>query len=118
MNRSLRRVLLAAVAAASACSSSQAPPDSGGKTIGVFQTSELHYAFRRVPDGIEIHIPYVYRNVTGGSVYFVNCNGIIVPSLEKRTGETWSWVWSGVTPACISPPMVVPPDGEYRDTVR
>ena len=47
-----------------------------------------------------------------------NCNGIIVPSLEKRTGDTWSSVWSGATPACLSAPVVVPPDGEYRDTVR
>lgn len=118
MNRSHRRVLLAAAAAASACSSSEAPPASGGETIGGFQTSELHYDFTRVSDGTEVRIPYVYRNVTGDSVYFIHCNGIIVPSLEKRTGETWSWVWSGVTPACMSPPMVVPPDGEYRDTVR
>lgn len=116
--RPLRRVLLAAAAAASACSSSEAPPESGGEAIRGFQTSQLHYDFTRVPDGIAVHIPYVHRNVTGDSVYFINCNGIIVPSLEKRTGETWSWVWSGVTPACMSPPMVVPPMGEYRDTVR
>lgn len=118
MNRALRRVLLAAAAAASACSSYEAPPDSRGETTGGFQTSRLHYDFGRVADGIEASIPYVYRNVTGDSVYFVNCNAIIVPSLEKRTGDTWSPVWSGATPACLSPPVVVPPDGEYTDTVR
>lgn len=118
MNRALRRVLLAAAAAASACSSSEAPPDSGGETVRGFRTSQLHYDARRVADGIEIHIPYVYRNATGDSVYFINCNEIIVPSLEKRTGGTWSSVWSGATPACLSAPVVVPPDGEYMDTVR
>jgi hypothetical protein len=118
MNRALRRVLLAAAAAASACSSSEPPPGSGGEIAKGFQTSRSHYDFRRVADGIEVHIPYVYRNVTGDSVYFINCNGIIVPSLEKRTGDTWSPVWSGATPACLSPPVVVPPDGEYEDTVQ
>jgi hypothetical protein len=86
--------------------------------VGGFQTSRLHYDFRRVADGIEVSIPYVYRNVTRDSVYFINCNRIIVPSLEKRTGDTWSSVWSGATPACLSPPVVVPPNGEYMDTVR
>jgi hypothetical protein len=124
MNRALRRVLLAAVAAAGACSSSEAPPDpeappeSGGEPVRGFRTSRLHYDARRVADGIEIRIPYVYRNVTGDSVYFINCNEIIVPSLEKRIGDTWSSVWTGATPACMSPPVVVPPDGEYMDTVH
>jgi hypothetical protein len=126
MNRALRRVLLAAVAAAGACSSSEppprssaeAPPDSGGETTGGFRTSQLHYDARRVAGGIEVHIPYVYRNVTGDSVYFINCNEIIVPSLEKRIGDAWSSVWSGASPACLSAPVVVPPDGEYMDTVR
>jgi hypothetical protein len=118
MDRALRRVLLAAAVAASACSSSEAPPGSGGEPMRGFQTSRLHYDFRRVADGIEVSIPYVYRNVTGDSVYFINCNGIIVPSLEKQTGDTWSPIWSGATPACLSPPVVVPPDGEYMDTVR
>lgn len=118
MNRALRRVLLVASAAAGACSSSEAPPGSSGEIREGFQTSRPHYDFRRVADGIEVQIPYVFRNVTGDSVYFINCNGIIVPSLEKRTGGAWSPVWSGATPACLSPPVVVPPDGEYRDTVR
>jgi hypothetical protein len=119
MNRALRRVLLATVAAASACSSSEAPPArSGGKTVRGFRTSQLHYDFGRVANGIEVQIPYVYHNATGDSVYFINCNEIIVPSLEKQTGETWSPVWSGATPACLSPPVAVPPDGEYMDTVR
>ncbi|HYR09295.1 MAG TPA: hypothetical protein VEQ60_16035, partial [Longimicrobium sp.] len=126
MNRALRRVLLAAVAAAGACSSSEtpprssseAPPDSGGETVRGFRTSRLHYDARRVADAIEIDIPYVYRNATGDSVYFINCNEIIVPSLEKRTGDTWASVWSGASPACMSRPVVVPPDGEYMDTVR
>jgi hypothetical protein len=119
MNRALRRVLLAAVAAAGACSSSEAPPaGSGGEPARGFRTSQLHYDATRVANGIEIHIPYVYRNVTGDSVYFINCNEIIIPSLEKQTGGTWSSVWSGATPACLSRPVVVPPDGEYTDTVR
>jgi hypothetical protein len=126
MNRALRRVLLAAAAAAAAgaCSSSEAPPDSeapsdsGGETMAGFHTSRLHYDARRVADGIEISIPYAYRNATGDSVYFINCNEIIVPSLEKRIGDTWSSVWTGASPACMSPPVVVPPDGEYMDTVQ
>jgi hypothetical protein len=118
MNRILRWVLLAAVAAAGACSSSEPPPDAGGETVRGFRTSEVHYDARRVAKGIEISIPYVYRNATGDSVYFINCNEIIVPSLEKGIGDAWSSVWTGATPACLSLPVVVPPDGEYVDTVR
>jgi hypothetical protein len=119
MNRALRRVLLAAVAAG-ACSSSEAPPakSGSGEPVRGFRTSQLHYDARRVADGVEISIPYVYRNPTGDSVYFINCNEIIVPSLEKQTGDTWSSVWTGATPACLSLPVVVPPDGEYSDTIR
>jgi hypothetical protein len=128
MNQALRRVLLAAVFAAGACSSSEPPPDvggeaappaaSGGEPVRGFRTSRAHYGFRRVADGIEVAIPYVYRNATGDSVYFVNCNEIIVPSLEKQTGDAWSPAWSGASPACLSLPVVVPPGGEYQDTVR
>jgi hypothetical protein len=119
MNRAFCRVLLAAVVAAGACSSSDAPPaDAAVEPAGGFRTSQLHYDARRVADGIEIDIPYVYRNVTGDSVFFINCNEIIVPSLEKQAGDTWSPVWTGASPVCMSLPVVVPPDGEFRDTVR
>lgn len=134
MNRTLCRVLLAAVAAAGACSSaeaprgssseapagssSEAPADSGGEAMPGFRTSRLHYDARRVAEGIEIRIPYVYRNATGDSVYFANCNEIIVPALQKQIGDTWSSVWSGSSPACRSRPVIVPPDGEYMDTVQ
>lgn len=120
MNGALRRVLVVGAAAVSACSapSSQTPLDSGGETTGGFRTSQLQYDVRHVTDGIELRIPYVYRNATGDSVYFINCNGIIVPTLEKRTGDTWFPVWSGATPACLSPPVVVPPGAEYVDMVR
>jgi hypothetical protein len=99
MNRALRRALLAAVAAAGACSSDAPPAQSGGDPVKRFRTSQVHYEARRVADGIEIDIPYVYRNATGDSVYFINCNEIIVPSLERQNGDTWSPVWTGSTPA-------------------
>jgi hypothetical protein len=118
MNRALRVVLVAAAAAANACSSPAPPSDSSGESPGGFQTSQLHYDFQRTADGIEAYIPYVYRNITGDSVYFLNCNRIIAPALEKRAGDTWSSVWSPATPACLSPPMIIPPDGEYVDTVH
>jgi hypothetical protein len=110
--------LVAVIVAATACSSSESPANSGARTMRGFQTSQLQYDVKPIGDGIEIHIPYVYYNVTGDSVYFLNCNGIIVPSLEKQTGATWSSVWLGPTPACLSAPVVVPPEGEYTDTVR
>jgi hypothetical protein len=125
MNRTLRWVLLAAVAAAGGCSSSDAPPDagsvpadSGSETMRGFRTSRLHYDAKRGGDGIEISIPYAYRNATGDSVYFSNCNEIIVPTLEKQSGNTWSSVWTGASPACRSLPVVVPPGGERRDTIQ
>lgn len=104
MNPALRRVLLAAVVAASACS--EIPPSgSGGETVKGFRTSQLHYDAKRVAAGTEIRIPYVYHNATDDTVYFVNCNELIVPSLEKRMGDTWTPVWSGTSAACLSPPL-------------
>jgi hypothetical protein len=118
MNRMLARALITATIVSTACSTADVPPDSSAEVVQGFQTSLTRYDARRVPGGFEIDIPYVYRNVTGDSVYFVNCNEIIVPSLEKKSGETWSSVWTGATDACLSPPMVVPPRREYRDSVR
>jgi hypothetical protein len=118
MNRLRGPSLVAALAAAGACSSSGPSTNSGGEAAAGFHTSHAQFEVKRLGDGIEIHIPYVYRNMTGDSVYFMNCNGIIVPSLQKQTGTTWSSVWLGPTPACASPPVIVPPEGEYADTVR
>lgn len=127
MNRALCRVLVAAAAAAaaaSACSpsshSSEAPPEASreDEITGGFQTSRPHYRVQSIDGGIAVNIPYVYRNATGDPVHFHNCNGIIVPTLEKRTGDAWSSAWVGASPACRSAPVVVPPDAEYGDTVR
>jgi hypothetical protein len=118
MNSLRGPALVAACAAASACSASGPATTADGEATAGFQTSQLQYEVTRLGDDIEIHIPYVYRNMTGDSVYFTNCNGIIVPALEKQAGETWSSVWLGPTPACRSEPVVVPPQGEYADTVR
>ena len=57
---------------------SEVRPDSGGEPVRGFRISQLHYDFRRIDEGIEVQIPYVYRNVTGDPVYFINCNEIIV----------------------------------------
>ena len=118
MNRTLRGVLVAAAAAGCACSPSADPSDSAGETHGGFQTSRTHYGFTRTAGGIEAHIPYVYRNATADTVYLTNCNRIIAPALEKRIGDTWTSVWYSATPACLSPPLIVPPHGEYADTVH
>jgi len=118
MKSVLHGMLFVAAAAAGACSPAEGPPDFSGEPTTGFRTSQPHYDVRRVAEGIEVHIPYVYRNVTGDSVYFINCNRIIVPALEKRTGDAWASVWFGSTPSCLSQPIVVAPDGEYADTVR
>jgi hypothetical protein len=118
MNSMSVRVVITATILFNACSDLDDPPDSRAEVMQAFQTSHTRYDARRVSGGLEIEIPYAYSNVTGYPVYFLNCNEIIVPSLERKIGETWSSVWHGATPACLSAPMVVPPGGEYVDTVR
>lgn len=112
------RLVVVSVAAISACSTPAPASNAGNEVLAGFNTSQPQYEASWVGDHIEVDIPYVYRNASTDSVYFINCNGIIVPALERLTGETWSSVWLGATPACLSAPVIVPPEGEYSDTVH
>lgn len=82
------------------------------------QTEGLEYELRSTGQGLEVGIPFSYRNATGQTVYVVNCNRIAPPSLEKEEGGQWIHAWSAVVPDCLSPPIVIEPGQTYTDTLR
>ncbi len=83
-----------------------------------FQTDRLSYTLVTTPAGIEGQIAYVLTNHTGGPIFIVNCNGATSLNLEKQVGDRWVRAWGPVIPTCLSAPIVVEPEQEYRDVVH
>jgi hypothetical protein len=83
-----------------------------------FQTDYLSYTLVTTPTGIEGKIAVVFTNRTSESVFFVNCNGITALTLEQQVGDQWVRAWEPVIPACLSAPITVEPDQEYRAVVH
>lgn len=87
-------------------------------TDAAFQTDRLRYTVASTPSGgINARMSYVFTNPTPGPVYFVNCKGNTPPLLQKRVDDHWVNVWAPTILDCLSPPIVVPPGEEYRNSV-
>lgn len=88
------------------------------RDAAAFQTDQLSYTLVTTPTGIEGKIAVVFTNGTNEPVFFVNCNGITALTLEQQVGEQWVRAWDPVIPACLSAPITVEPDQEYRAVVH
>jgi len=64
----------------------------------------------------EVQIPYSFTNRTGSKVYLENCRGSFSIFLQTKEDGEWSYTWSPVLPACLSPPIVIEP-GEVYATI-
>ncbi|MBC8145727.1 MAG: hypothetical protein H7X80_09075, partial [bacterium] len=73
---------------------------------------------RRVDFGYAAVIPYTYTNRSGDSVYLVNCNGDVSPSMEQFIEGQWKKVWQPATNGCLSRPVVIAPGASYSDTLH
>lgn len=113
MRRSARTFVPAAAFAAllaAGCASVDvtAPGDMAAGDAPI-RTSATSYTLHATGGGYGVDIPIRFHNVTGRTLYIVNCHSILVPVLEKRVGDAWQPWWSGVTPLCLSPPIVIRP---------
>ena len=123
----MRAALFTSLAAVLACGNG---PTEGPDAFGdpgaalvrddeaLLQTDSLSYTVRADPDGYRVDIGAMFTNGTGASVYFANCNSLIVPSLEKLEGGEWVPAWYPVLPLCLSVPVEVPPGDTYDMDVQ
>jgi hypothetical protein len=57
-----------------------------------------------------------FRNVTPDTIYIVNCNGALTPAMQQKTASGWEDFVLWPTNACLSAPIVIPPNQELVDT--
>lgn len=83
------------------------------------RTDADSYRFRSWGDsGVAVDIPIRFHNVTGRSLYIVNCNDQLAPVLEKRVGDEWQDFWSPALLMCLSPPIVIRPGESLERTIQ
>ena len=88
---------------------------------GILQTdAELYQAelFQNGRPGIRFDIPYKVTNTTEVAVYMIGCRQPSAPVLQKRSGEEWVTAYSPVEQLCLSPPFIVEPGDQRRDTLQ
>ena len=101
------------------------PPDSGTSDRAPprndpgapIQTDRPAYLLVRDDQGWGARIPFEFTNPAPDTLYAINCNGAITLALEKKAASEWEMFWMPMTNACLSPPVVIPPGGAFRDTV-
>jgi hypothetical protein len=114
---SLRAFLGMLALAALPLAACRTPLDVDTSEDQLLRTSADAYTLSRIEGAWELRIPYRYDNRTGGSVYLVNCNGYVPPSLERKTGSSWEGGWGAVEADCLSPAVVIPDGQSYSDTL-
>jgi hypothetical protein len=77
------------------------------------QTDSTAHTLQSDAPGWTATIGFVYRTASD-TVYVVNCNGTILMNLQKLNAEEWTDAWYAEGDQCLSPPIVIPPDTEYR----
>lgn len=109
--------VLAIAGLAIGCDGGATAPEGHGDAP--LQTDRLVYEMQRDSlDNLRVEIPFTYHNGTGKTVYLVNCNGSVPPSLQKLEEGQWVDAWSPVMLLCLSQPIQVAPDAVYEDTLR
>lgn len=81
-------------------------------------TSAGAYVLTESGGGFATEIPVTFHNVTGATLYIVNCRGALAPTLERQTDAGWQRFWTSVQLLCLSPPIVIAPNASIADTVR
>jgi hypothetical protein len=121
MNRETIPALLCAWALA--CAPPADPIDTPARLVEPepdrpIQTDTLAFTVARTPDGLGVRIPFTFTNLTGDTVYVVNCRRTLAMSLQKRVADDWVDTWHAEVPQCLSPPVIVPPGGSHADTLH
>lgn len=82
------------------------------------QTESLRYTLEAEAGWLQAEIPHVYTNPTGHPVEIVNCNAVIVTTLEKHHAGAWVEAWHPVVSLCSSADIAIEPGAAYQDTLR
>ncbi len=81
------------------------------------RTDRTSYVLTNGPQGPEATIVTTLRAPADKSFYLLNCNGATGVSLQRKVGDEWVYAWTVMMNACMSPPIVVPPNGEHTARV-
>lgn len=106
-----------------ACSAPATPPAAPaasaqtGDVTPLFRTDAASYDLRAGGVAHEATIGVTFTNRSGGTVYFVNCNGQIGASLEKLVAGEWKAVYAPVMQMCLSAPITVAPGGTHQTRI-
>lgn len=93
----------------------QATPSAPAAPI---RTDRSSYVLTNGPRGPEATIVATLRAPAERAVYILNCNGASGVTLQRKVGEAWEYAWMITMPACLSPPIVVPPGGEHTSRIH
>jgi len=80
-------------------------------------TDRERYELQPGPFGYEGTIVASFTAPKDTTAYIVHCNGAISWGLQRLVEGRWDNAWVAVTNACLSPPIVVPGNGAYTDTL-
>lgn len=124
--RGMHRWILALAAAGVAACGTAAGPDDGlfdgahllRDTSRLLQTGALEYTFEDRGASLRVDIPFEFRNVTGRTVYIVNCHGAYGLELQRRVGKSWRTIWAPAVPECLGPPIVIPSGDTRAEMIR
>jgi hypothetical protein len=77
------------------------------------RTDSSAYLLHFDDPGWTTRIGFSYR-AASDTVYIVNCNGAILMNLQKLEVGGWTDAWYAEGDQCLSPPIVVPPNTEFK----
>ena len=81
------------------------------------QTDATRYVSHEGPYGPEITIHATFTAPKDRTVYVLHCNGAISTAMQRLVGNKWVNAWSAETNSCLSPPIVLAPGAQHKDTM-
>ena len=116
--------MVCAVGIACSDSGSRVPADQptsfyavGRDTTAATQTDSLAYHVSTTDGRYDAPAMVTFRNTSPDTAYFVNCNGAIATTIQRKVGAVWVDVWNSEQDACLSAPIIVPPGDTLRRKV-
>src|SRR5687767_9595372 len=94
-----------------------APTEAPSPPAAPVRADRTSYVLTNGPQGPEATIVTTLRAPADKSLYLLNCNGATGVSLQRKVGHEWVYAWTVMMNACMSPPIVVPPNGEHTARV-
>jgi len=112
-----RAWLLLAAVVLGGCETATGPGPAG---LQLIRTDQASYVLSRDPgyDAYVVDIAYSYENRTGAPIYLLNCNGGFAVLLQRLEGGVWVTAWGNFVYDCLSPAIVIEPDGTYADVLH